>query len=273
MHIVSFDPFQTLGMPNTRNLSSHNFFKDISLLMQADWILYPEYWQVNTIHYVLNKRIFPSIATYHLGHNKLEMTRALLAMVPHFVPETYILPNTVENRERFTREVFSFPFVAKDFKNSQGKGVYLIENREQWSTYCENSEVLYAQELLPIDRDMRLVVIGKKVIAGYWRLQEQGLFHTNVSRGGIVSHEEIPSQAVSLVEWVAQKMDINHAGFDVAQVNGHYYIFEFNRLFGNQGLREKGINLTEIVYDYLLEETHYIRDPHLPQNITNKRAA
>ncbi|MBN1479450.1 hypothetical protein JXA70_04180 [candidate division KSB1 bacterium] len=273
MKLVSFDPFRTVNMPNTRHVASKNFYNQLSLLREVDWILFPEYWQVNILFYVLHKRIFPSMATYHLGHNKIEMTRALTAVAPQHVPETHILSNTPENQERIIHDFFSFPFVAKEVKNSSGHGVFLIENKKQWREYCLYKDVLYVQEALPIQRDMRIVVIGRKAVTGYWRAQTPGRFHTNVAQGGEILHDEVPLQALVWIEWLAQQLAINHAGFDVADINGHFYIFEFNRLFGNQGLREKGIDGNKLIYDYLWHESHFSQEPQIPRPARNRRRA
>ncbi len=54
-------------------------------------------------------------------------------------------------------DTMSHPFVAKLPKASMGEGVWLIETREDWRRYCECTDVLYAQEYLPLDRDARVV--------------------------------------------------------------------------------------------------------------------
>ncbi len=264
MLILTFDQFRTLDIPGVQPTSSKVFFQSLDFIKQADWILFPDYWQVNILVHVLQKRIFPNMATYHLGHDKVQMTRALMAVAPQHLPETHILSNSEENQYKVVSELFSFPFVAKDVKNSGGNGVFLIENRKDWTRYCLDHSIFYVQEYLPINRDMRIVVIGRKVVSGYWREQQEGRFHTNVAQGGNVSFESIPAQALALVEWVAQQLNINHAGFDVAMVDDHLYFFEFNRLFGNRGLQERGINPSRLIYDYLLEESPNSSGPQRP---------
>jgi ribosomal protein S6--L-glutamate ligase len=51
-----------------------------------------------------------------------------------------------------------------------GYGVYLIEDKKQFRSYCDTNEILYIQEKLPIVRDMRIVYVGDEVIASYWRI-------------------------------------------------------------------------------------------------------
>lgn len=248
MRLVSFDAFRTLGMPDVRHVKPELMFREKELLQGADWLLFPEYWQVNTLIYGLKSRIFPSPAAYHLGHDKIEQTRLFEMIAPAHVPLTLILGNTPANQDQIL-EQFDFPFVAKEPKNSMGRGVFLIENRGQFAQYCTANEILYVQEYLPIERDLRLVLIGKQVVGGYWRVGED--FHNNVAKGGRIVHGTIPEHARALVEHIAATTGIDHAGFDIAMVGGHCYLLEFNRLFGTQGIAELGIDCNALILEYL----------------------
>ncbi len=234
MKLITFDPFRTLGTPGVRYIKPEHMHHHRDELNDADWLLFPAYWQINSLHYVLKKRIFPSLSSYHLGHDKVEMTRALQTACPEHVPETLITSSDNYGISQILDQ-WSFPFVAKSVKSSQGMGVYLIENRQQLIDYAEREAVLYVQKLLPIVRDLRIVVVGDEIVASYWR--EGSGFLNNVSQGGRVRTDlPVPDAALSLVSGLARYLDINHAGFDVAMVDGHPYILEFNRLFGNTGI-------------------------------------
>lgn len=250
MKLVSFNPYRTIGIPNVTYIKPENIFKDIETIKEADYILFPEYWQVNLLVYGLKKRIFPNINTFHLGHNKVEMTRALLATFPSNVPYTRIMGKNELSIE-IIEEEFGYPCVAKEIKNSMGQGVFLIENREGLKRYIEKNDVLYIQEKLPIDRDLRVVYVGNRVVAAYWRIGREGSFHNNVAKGGSYSFENIPIGAVDLVDKVAKELGINHAGFDVVVVDNKYYILEFNVLFGNEGLKALDIDVEKIIFDYI----------------------
>ena len=94
-------------------------FRHKDEIKEADWILFPEYWQVNSLAYGLRKRIFPSLASYHLGHDKIEMTRAFWALCPEHMPHTVILPATPSAIEQVQND-FDYPFIAKEVRNSMG---------------------------------------------------------------------------------------------------------------------------------------------------------
>ena len=94
MRLISFDPLRTLEIPGVVNVKPEDWRRRKSEIMAADALLFPEYWQVNALVYAWRRRIFPSINSYHLGHDKIEMTRAFEAVCPEHVPFTRILPST-----------------------------------------------------------------------------------------------------------------------------------------------------------------------------------
>ena len=253
MHIISFNPFRSLGIPHIKPIKPEAMFCHKEEISKADWILFPEYWQVNGLVYVLKKRIFPSINTYHLGHDKVQMTRAFWALCPENVPRTKILASD-DTGMRTVLDEFDFPFVAKEIRNSMGRGVYLIQSLDEWITYVRSNQILYVQEYLSIGRDMRLIVIGNRVVAAYWREKPEGGFHTNVACGGRVIFDHIPQEVVELIEQVSSISGINHAGFDVAEENGRYYILEFNPFFGHHGPEIMQIKICDLIHEYLRQK-------------------
>lgn len=250
MRFVSFDPFRTLHIPDVTYVKPEHFFDRLDLIQQAECVLFPPYWLVNSIAYGLGKPVFPSLASYHLGHDKIEMTRVFQTVCREHIPRTLILANDPHN-QRQVLETLSFPFVAKTVKSARGQGVFLIRNDADWDAYCETHEVLYVQEKLAIDRDLRLVVIGEEVVAGYWRIQPPGGFLNNVAQGGKLCFDPLPPTTVELVTRLSRQLGVDHAGFDVAMVDGHPYLFEFNRLFGNQGLSEQQIKPGVFIHRWL----------------------
>lgn len=254
MKLVTFDPYRALGMPGVRYIKPQEAMRQLPVLRQADWLLFPEYWQINTLSYALKRRIFPSVASYHLGHDKIEMTRALQAVFPAHVPETLILPAT-ESAVEEALETLGLPLVAKVPRSSMGQGVALIETRTALREWAAARDVLYLQERLPITRDLRVVQVGERAVTAYWRSAAEGAFHNNVARGGSLDFDGIPPAALALVEDIGAALGIDHAGFDIAEVDGHFYVLEFNVLFGNDGLIRNRVSLTQPILDYLRTST------------------
>lgn len=251
MKLITFDPFRTLGLPRVHYIKPERAAAQRDQLFDADWLLFPAYWQLHGLHYVVRRPIFPSLASYHLGHDKVEMTRALSLACPQHIPETEILPADATGVSRVL-DTWRFPFVAKRVRSSQGEGVFLIENRQQFQHYAAHNDVLYIQKLLPIVRDLRVVVVGREAVAAYWR--EGSSFHNNVARGARVRTDlPVPPEALAVVLELAGRLAIDYAGFDVAWVDGHPYVLEFNRLFGNRGIPDLPRRIGEAMHRYLLD--------------------
>ena len=260
MHLISFNAYRTLDVPGAAYIKPELLFRHREEVAAADWVLFPEYWQVNTLVYGFKCRIFPGAASYHLGHDKVEMTRVLEATFPQHVPWTEIRAATDSGVAEIL-ELFEPPFLVKEVRSSQGQGVHRIDSRSAFRDYARGQEVLYVQELLPIERDLRVVWVGDRVVSAYWRRAPEGGFHNNVARGGRISFDGVPPAAVAVVERVARSLGIDHAGFDVAVVGGHCYILEFNTLFGNDALNRAGLRLGPVILDYLSRQDEPPRSP------------
>ena len=248
--MITFNPLRSSGMPRVQYIKPEAMYSHISEIQTASWVLFPAYWQVNTLSYALKKRIFPSVSTYHLGHNKIEQTRALMAVAPNHIPQTLIAANTDAGLDE-VRDRFDFPVIGKDVRSAQGKGVFLLKNRRDLKDYAADRETLYIQEQLPIDRDLRVVYVGDKVIASYWRIGDGTSHLNNVAQGGTICYSPVPLEALELVTGIAQELGIDHAGFDMALVDGHWYVLEFNVFFGTKGLSPLKLPVGLIIQDYL----------------------
>lgn len=251
MQLVSFDAFRSLHIPGVTVLKPERWLLHRELLRGADCVLFPEFWQLDALQYALGCRLFPSPATFRLGHDKVAMTRALEAAFPALTPFTLIRANTPAACEEIL-DVMTFPFVMKVPRESMGRGVRLIGNRAEFRAWCAEQPVLYAQEYLPIDRDLRVVWVGDRIVAAYWRRGVDG-FLNNVARGGSVDFDDVPQAALDAVANIALAFGIDHAGFDVAWLDNHPYILEFNVRFGNQALTSRGIRVEDHIHAWLLK--------------------
>lgn len=265
MQLITFNPYRTIGIPNVDYIKPEMMFREMNSIKQADVLLFPEHWQLNALHYGVKKPVFPSPASIHLGHNKVEMTRALWTVCRENMPYTEIWSSTPEHIERVL-DTFSLPFVAKEIKNSMGNGVFLIDSKRKFLDYAERNEVLYVQEYLSCDRDLRVCFVGDEVIGAYWRVGTPDDFRNNVAKGGTVLYDLIPDEAIQLVTRVAMELEINHAGFDILYSDGTPYILEFNTLFGNQGVVKMGVSIEDKIYQYLQSQfsPDYPRSPVTP---------
>lgn len=221
---------------------------------ERDWILNARLILFPTQNYAqffttLGKKIFPSLETHLYADEKIKQTTLFYLLgVPH--PFTRVYYHLHHDQ---ILEDFSFPFVAKiPRRSAQGRGVYLIRDREGLETYLERSHVAYIQEYLPHNRDLRVVLVNYEPIIAYWRLRAPGDFRTNLYQGGEISFDEIPQDGLRVARDSARRSRLDDVGMDLIHHNGCWYVIEANMKYGRKGLRMKGIDLKEVVRRKLL---------------------
>jgi len=77
----------------------------------------------------------------------------------------------------------------------------------------------------------------------------------------------IPKEAQDLVIYLAQSLDINHAGFDIAMIGSVPYVIEINRIFGNQGITSIQTDVNTELLNYLNEQ-HLLSIAHLTDQLS-----
>ena len=128
-----------------------------------------------------------------------------------------------------------------------GRGVYFIDTAEALTEYLQNTNAAYIQEYLPLDRDIRVVVIGKRIVHAYWRIAPQHDFRSNVAVGGVVNFDTVPSAALDLALHTAISCGWDDVGIDICQYKGRYYVIEANMKYGKEGFRLAGIDYYKLM--------------------------
>jgi ribosomal protein S6--L-glutamate ligase len=129
-----------------------------------------------------------------------------------------------------------------------GRGVFLIRNDADLDAYTHDRHVAYIQQYLPIDRDIRVVVIGSRVIHAYWRIAGKGEFRTNVAIGG--AHQPGFGTRRRPLPWPF--MQRKPAGgttwaWTSAATTGSTPFLEANMKYGKEGFRAAGIDYFQMM--------------------------
>jgi ribosomal protein S6--L-glutamate ligase len=235
----------TLGVkPNFLDYTSH----ERDLIFHSERVLFPtlNYAQFLT---TVGKRIFPSLETYLYSDEKIKQTTLFYMLgIPH--PTTRIYYHL---HHHDILKDFDFPFIGKLARRSaRGRGVFLIHNKEELEGYLHLTKIAYIQEFLPHDRDLRVVLINYEPLLAYWRIRRQGDFRTNLSQGGEISFNDIPSEGVRIAQETARKCRFNDVGLDLIRSQGKWYVIEANMKYGRKGLKMKALDLKDIMREKLL---------------------
>ena len=241
---------------NVRTLGVRSNFSDYSpweadLIRKADKIYYPTAFYADLFD-IMGKPTFPSYHTYKCVQDKIKQTALFeLLKLPH--PRTRVFYGN--RQKKSILDHFTYPFIAKIPRGSAlGRGVYLIHNEKELSEYLEQVSPAYIQQYLPIDRDLRLVVIGSRIVHAYWRVSPPDDYRSNVAVGGRISLEAIPEKARDLALQVARACCWDDVGIDICEHNGRFYILEANMKYGKEGFRQAGLDYEQIMESMIANE-------------------
>ncbi len=218
------------------------------LIRKAETIYYPSSFYAPLFD-AMGKKTFPSPSTYQFAQDKIKQTALFtLLNIPH--PRTRIFYG---NRAHQTiANHFAFPFIGKIPRGSSlGKGVYLITDHASLMKYCQSTHAAYIQEYFPIDRDMRIVVIGQRVALAYWRIAAPGEFRTNVAVGASICLEAVPDEAIDLALDAARRCRWDDVGIDVMSHQNRFYVIEGNMKYGKAGFEAAGIDYYKMMEEKL----------------------
>ena len=203
---------------------------------------------LNEILVAAGHNVFPRNYYLFLGSKIAQTDLFNLLEIPHPRTRIYFGKNL---RGRIEKD-FGYPFVAKTpTGSSRGMGVFLIENAEQLLDYLKTHNPAYIQEYLPIDRDLRVVVISGRLVHAYWRIHAEGEFRNNLSQGGTISFENIPAAALEFAVDTARRCGFDEAGLDICEHGGKFLVLEANMVFGLEGFRKKGLDVHEMIAEIL----------------------
>jgi ribosomal protein S6--L-glutamate ligase len=209
------------------------------LIYKADTIYYPSVFYAPLFD-AMGKKTFPSPHSYQFAQDKIKQTALFtLLNIPH--PRTRVFYGS-QAHQAITK-YFAFPFIGKIPRGSAlGRGVYLITDQDSLMKYCQCTHAAYIQEYFPIDRDIRIVVIGQQPVLAYWRIAATGEFRTNVFAGASVSLETVPDEAVDLALDAAKKCRWDDVGIDVICHQDRFYVIEGNMKYGKAGFMAAGVD-------------------------------
>ncbi|MBP5648481.1 MAG: RimK family alpha-L-glutamate ligase [Clostridia bacterium] len=141
-------------------------------------------------------------------------------------------------------EELSYPIVVKESYGSLGKGVYLVESRGELIELTSKLKGVphMFQEYIAFSRgrDVRIIVIGGKVVGGMLRTSDSD-FRSNISLGGRAEPFEVTKEMKALAEKVANILGLDYCGVDmlfsengplVCEVNSNAFFGGFEKITG-----------------------------------------
>lgn len=173
------------------------------------------------------------------------------------VPKTFFFIS----EEILEKEDIEFPVVIKPNHMGQGGGVKIAKNKEEIFQIIHSYEKpdikkLILQEFIDYEHDLRVLVVGDKVVGTMKRIPKEGDFRANFSLGGTVAPYELDEEGKDLAIRAKNATGLDVSGVDILiDKSGQKYILETNRSPGVEGITEAmNENITKVWLDYILEK-------------------
>jgi gamma-F420-2:alpha-L-glutamate ligase len=203
-------------------------------------------------------RLVNGSVTIELVADKLHtMQRLLRAGLP--IPRTILstFPMDVDLVER----ELGFPVIVKTLRGTRGAGVLKCEDRNEFEDLAgllESAEakadfILQHYVRASHGRDVRVLVIGGRVIAAMERRSLTGGFKSNVSLGGVGAPYNPPPEMAELAVRAADALGLDVTGVDILFDEDGYRICEANSAPGFQGLEHAtGLDVPSAILSWIV---------------------
>lgn len=178
------------------------------------------------------------------------------------IPKT-IFAGSPKSLPEISRHV-KFPLVAKENRGRQGRDVHLIKNVPELNRFLLSnlhfkksldSPSYIFQEFIPCDSDIRLIVVGKKVLGAIERRsQRKNEFRHNIALGAQARQIPVSAEMKNLALRAAKVSSYEFAGVDLIRhkETGKYFILEVNRSPEFEGfMKATGIDVAAEVMEFL----------------------
>lgn len=141
-------------------------------------------------------------------------------------PRTFIAPLTFEklgyNNLEFAERaagIIGFPLIVKELYGSFGQQVYLVQNGQELASRIKSfgSREFLMQEFIEhsAGRDVRVNVVGNRVVSSILRHSETGDFRSNISNGGSMEKYETNEEQKALALRACRALGLDFAGVDI----------------------------------------------------------
>ncbi|NOT27735.1 MAG: RimK family alpha-L-glutamate ligase [Acidobacteria bacterium] len=169
--------------------------------------------------------------------------------------------------------------IVKPIFGSLGRGMIRVTDPEVALRVVEPleqvSSVFYVQRTIDHGgRDVRVFIVGGRVVGAIERIAPAGEWRTNVARGGAVKAIDLLPAWAEMALSAAAVVGADYAGVDVLQSrDGEVFVLEVNGIPGWKGLQQAtGIDVAGTIVEHLIERVRNTRQASGLSGVTEQRA-
>jgi RimK family alpha-L-glutamate ligase len=224
-------------------------------------------YRVDALHWIENRgvRVVNSPRAIERSVDKF-YTTTLLQDAGLLVPETIVCERAEEAMDavRQMRDV-----VIKPIFGSLGHGMVRVSDPDTALRVVRALDqiraVFYVQRAIDHgNRDVRIFVVGTRVIGAIERRAPAGEWRTNVAIGGSATAVEAPSGMQEIAIRAAAAVGADYAGVDVLPArDGSLYVLEVNGIPGWEGLQKAtGVDVAGAIVEHVEQSMRRQRIEH-----------
>jgi glutathione synthase/RimK-type ligase-like ATP-grasp enzyme len=176
-----------------------------------------------------NVQFIPSLDTQFSNKSKENVTRfAWKYDIP--IPKTYIFYNP-KKAQKFMEKTKYPKIIKKSYgpSNYGGYFVHKVDSKKEAKELIAQKRYnpVYMQDFVPMEADVRVMLIGHKPVCAFWRRAPEGEWLTNTSQGGSMDYQAVPKELLDLAVKVSKAANAEYWACDVAVgKDGKYRILE-----------------------------------------------
>jgi RimK family alpha-L-glutamate ligase len=213
-------------------------------------------YRVDALHWI-EKRGIPVMNSPRAIERSVDKfyTTALLHEAGLPTPETVVCENA---KDAMAAAIAMGDVVVKPLFGSMGHGMMRVSDPDVafrvFTTLEQLHAVFYVQRAIDHGgRDVRVFVVGERVIAAIERRAPGGEWRTNVARGGSARPFELPPEWAELARSAATTVGADYAGVDLLPSrDGRVFILEINGIPGWRALQQAtGHDIAAAIVDCL----------------------
>jgi tetrahydromethanopterin:alpha-L-glutamate ligase len=154
--------------------------------------------------------------------------------------------------EAVTKPIFGYKGIG--IRRFQSGSDLYDSNSDSIEEILSERGVLYLQEFIPIERDIRAFVVGDRVAGAIYRYAQNGWI-TNLSQGGTPERCTLNSDQEVVSILASEVIGTAFAGVDIAETDDGFLILEVNGTPSGKGIYEAcRVDVTGDIVDHLISD-------------------
>jgi len=163
-------------------------------------------------------RFIPSLDTQFSNKSKENVTR--FAWKYHLpIPRTHIFYDR-DKGYKFLEKTKYPKIIKRSYgpSNYGGYFVHKVDSKKEAVKLFDKQKYhpMYIQDFIPMQADIRVMLIGHKPVCAFWRRPPKGEWLTNTSQGGSMDYQDVPKSVLDLAVKTSKAAKAEYWACDIA---------------------------------------------------------